>query len=110
MTPLSLPPGYPRIRSVRSFAALADTPFGAGVNALCWERPLPGGFDEIVARLGPGTGLVALDEARLRTLPVSPAARPAIELLLADLQRLRARGCRSGCRRATRNAATPRPR
>jgi hypothetical protein len=76
---------------VRSFAALADTPFGAGVNALCWERPLPGGFDEIVARLGPGTGLVALDEACLRTLAVSPSARPAIELLLADLQRLLAR-------------------
>ncbi|MBL9190685.1 MAG: hypothetical protein JNK23_24620 [Opitutaceae bacterium] len=81
---------YPCIRTVDSFAALAATPFADGVNALCWPRPLPEGFAEIVAQLGPGEGLVALDEARLRALPVGAAASPAIDLLLADLERLRA--------------------
>ncbi|MDP3070805.1 MAG: hypothetical protein Q8N18_10975 [Opitutaceae bacterium] len=81
---------YPCIRTVDSFAALLATPLADGVNALCWPRPLPAGFAEIVAQLGAGEGLVALDAARLRALPVSAAASPAIALLLADLERLRA--------------------
>jgi hypothetical protein len=91
MSSLSLPSDCPRIRRVQSFAELATTPLADGVNALCWERTLPSGFDEIVARLGAGEGLVNLDEERLRTLRVSAAAQPAIELLLADLRRLRER-------------------
>lgn len=86
----SLPSDYPRIRRVQSFAELAGASFGAGVNALCWERTLPGGFEEIVASLGEGDGLVTLDAARLRSLPVSSVAQAAVELMLADLERLRA--------------------
>ncbi|MCX6952933.1 MAG: hypothetical protein NTV51_12325 [Verrucomicrobia bacterium] len=82
----------PRIRTVTSFHALVTTPFADGVNALCWPRPLPNGFSEIVALLGPGEGLVDLDEARLLALPVSPAAQPARDLLLADLRLLRDHG------------------
>jgi hypothetical protein len=91
MTPLSLPPDYPRIRRVQSFAELAGTGFGEGVNALCWERARPEGFGEIVAALGAGEGLVTLDEARLRALRVGAAAQPAIEFMLADLRLLRER-------------------
>ena len=91
MYSLSLPPDYPRIRRVGSFAELGGTPFGDGVNALCWERALPAGFGEIVTALGAGEGLVTLDEALLRALRVGPAAQPAIEFMLADLRLLRER-------------------
>ncbi len=80
------------IRSVDSFAALVATPYAAGINALCWPRPLPGDFAEVVARLGPGEGIVGLDEDRLQSLPVSPAGRTAIDHMLADLRLLRDHG------------------
>ena len=80
------------IHQVHSFDALAATPFADGVNALCWTRSLPGGFDEVVARLGPGEGIVGLEESRLQTLPVGPAGRAAIAVMLEDLRHLRVLG------------------
>jgi hypothetical protein len=83
-----------RIQRVASFQELVATPFGGSVNALCWERVLPSGFGEVVARLGGdgGEGIVALDETRLRGLAVSPAGTAAIDFMLEDLQRLQDRG------------------
>jgi len=89
MTSSLPPPELPCIRRVRSFRELLTTPFAGGVNALCWERALPGDFGEIVARLGPGEGIVTLDEARLRALPLSDAGRTAVDTMLADLHLLR---------------------
>jgi hypothetical protein len=66
--------------------------FGGSTNAACWPRALPGDFAEVVRLLGPGEGLVALDEARLRDLAVSPAGRAAIDVMLADLALLRDAG------------------
>jgi hypothetical protein len=90
MSSFTIPPGYTRIRAVRSFHELVATPFAGGVNALCWPRPLPGDFGEIMALLGAGEGIVTLDETRLLALPVSAAGRSAIDVLLEDLRRLRA--------------------
>lgn len=81
---------YHRIQRVQSFHELATTPFARGVNALCWPRTLTGNFGEIVQRLGAGKGIVTLDEARLRALPLSPAGATAVERMLEDLRRLRA--------------------
>ncbi len=92
MTPFALPPGYPGIKVVGSFEELLTTSFGDGVNALCWPRTLQGDFGEVVAQLGVGEGIVALDEARLAALPVSAAGRVALDLLLNDQRRLRAHG------------------
>ncbi len=89
LSPSNGPLDYPRIRRVQGFPELVTTPFADGVNALCWERSLSGDFAEVVARLGPGEGIVALDEARLLALPVSAAGRVAIDQMLADLRRLR---------------------
>jgi len=89
MSPFSLPPGYTRIQRVHSFHELVTTPFAGGVNALCWERPLPGDFSEVVARLGGGEGITTLDDARLRALPVSAAGRAAIDFLIEDQRLLR---------------------
>lgn len=91
MTALALPPGYTRIKRVHSFEELVSTPFANGVNALCWERALPGDFGEVVAAVGGGEGIVTLDEERLRALPLSEAGRMASEALLADLRLLRER-------------------
>ena len=90
MIPFQLPTDYARIRRVHSFEELANTPFADGVNALCWERALPGDFREVMERLGEGEGIVTLDEARLAALPVSAAGRVAVAGLLADLRLLRA--------------------
>jgi hypothetical protein len=80
------------IKLVSSFSALLSTPFGHGVNALCWERTLPGDYAEVVAKLGPGEGLVALEEERLRGLGLSAKGQVAVEQMLADLALLRDAG------------------
>lgn len=80
------------IRCVDSFEALVATPFADGTNALCWPRTPVGDFAEIVARLGPGEGIVALDERRLRELPLTAAGRAAVEFLLHDLHLMRSHG------------------
>jgi hypothetical protein len=79
------------IRHVGSFHELATTPLAHGVNALCWERSLPGDFAEVVSLLGDGNGeaITTLDEAVLLAVPLSPGGRVAAEHMLADLRLLR---------------------
>jgi len=79
-------------KTAKNFPALLTTSFAGGVNALCWERALPGDFAEVVTRLGPGEGIVALDEERLRGLELSPGGRQAVDTMLADLRLLRDAG------------------
>ena len=88
----SPPSDYPRVKLVRSFAELVDTPLDHGINALCWERALVGDFAEVVARVHGSDGLTSLDEARLRSLGLSAGGRAAAEVLIADLELLRDRG------------------
>lgn len=82
----------PRVQRVHGFDELAETPFADGINALCWQRTLPGDFAEIVACLGGSDEpVITLDPAMLRALPLSPAGRLAGEAMLADLAALSAR-------------------
>lgn len=90
MAPFALP-DYPRVRRVGSFEELITAPFTGGINALCWERTLPGDFAEVAAQIAGDEPLITLDEARLRSLSVSTAGRAAIEVLLADTRLLRER-------------------
>jgi hypothetical protein len=83
---------YARIRRVGSFEELVGTPFAEGVNALCWEREIPGDYAEVVRLLGGGEGIVGVDEERLRALPVSEAGQVAVERLVEDLRLLREQG------------------
>jgi hypothetical protein len=92
MIRFNLPTDYARIKRVGSFQELVTTPFDAGVNALCWERVLPGDFSEVVQRLGVSESVEPIDEARLRELSVSPAGRAAIEVLIEDQRLLREHG------------------
>jgi hypothetical protein len=81
--------GQPCVRRVGSFEELLTARFADGVNALCWERTLPGDYAEIIAKLGPGEGIVPLEDDRLRALELTPAGRLAAEAMLGDQQRLR---------------------
>jgi hypothetical protein len=92
MHAFTLPPGYPRIKQVKSFRELVTIPFAGGVNALCWERTLPGNFGEVVDQLGVGKGITTIDDARLHALPVSAAGGVAIGILLEDQRLLREHG------------------
>lgn len=87
-----LPHGYHRIQRVKTFQELVTTRFGADVNALCWERTLPGDFSEVVAQLGVSAGIATLDDSRLAGLAVSAPGRDAIAVLREDLRLLRAHG------------------
>ncbi len=91
MTPFSFPTDHPRIRRVRSFQELVTTPFVQGVNALCWERALPGDFAAVVAQLRPEPGITVLDHTRLRSLSLDAAGRMAVDVMLDDLRLLRER-------------------
>ncbi|GAB1487963.1 DUF1826 domain-containing protein [Opitutaceae bacterium] len=75
-----------------SFQELLATPLANGINALCWKRILDGDFAEVARALGEGEGIVAIDEERLRALPVSAAGRTAIGVMLADRRRLQEQG------------------
>jgi len=74
---------------VRNFEELRTTRFADGINALYWERTLPGDYAEVIAKLGPGEGIVPLEDERLRALDLTPAGRLAAEAMLADQQLLR---------------------
>ena len=87
-----LPPGCTSVRFVDSFDALLHTPFGDGVNALCWPRDLVGDFAEVVSALGREEGMDSIDEAALRSLTLSAGGRAAVEVLLEDLRCLREQG------------------
>jgi hypothetical protein len=90
--PFELPVGYTRVKVVNSFEELIATPFGNGVNALCWPRSLEGDFEEVALAVPPGEEITTLDAAQLGSLALSPAGRAAVEILLEDQRRLRAAG------------------
>ena len=88
-SPTIFPSGYPRIKVVKSFYELVTTPLAGEINALCWERTLPGDFREIVERLGGGEGIVPVGDSRLDVLSLSDAGKVARDFLLEDQQLLR---------------------
>ena len=92
MDPVAPPIDYWRIKWVNSFHELVTTPLENGVNALCWQRTLPGNFAEIVEHLVVDEDITCLDAERLNALPVSDEGRVAIAILLDDQRLLREHG------------------
>jgi len=86
------PSGNQRVKVVKSFDELVTTPFGEGVNALCWARTLAGDFSEVVEHLKSSDDIVSINDATLRALPLSSSGRLAVDTLIADQERLRALG------------------
>lgn len=90
MPPFALPTNNPHIKLVHSFHELVTTPFANDVNALCWPRTLPGDFGEVMEQLGGSEAITTLDEACLLDLHLGSSGQIAVNILLADLQLLRA--------------------
>lgn len=86
----SLATDIAHVQFVHSFQELAETPFAGNINAMCWERTLPGDFAEIVTCLGDsyGQSMITLDPTTLRTLPLNAAGHLARACMLADFNRL----------------------
>ena len=72
------------IRIVSSFEELISTPFGGGINALCWPRTLAGDYAEVLTELQLPEGITHLEGKALRRLHLSPAGKQAVEVMLAD--------------------------
>lgn len=83
---------YERVRVVGSFEELIATRFGDGVNAVCWPRRLAGDFREIASLVEGQEGIATVDEEELRALVLSEAGAVAREVMLGDLEMLRAAG------------------
>ena len=80
------------IKRVASFEELVATPFAGGVNAICWERRLPGDFAEVAAKLGPGEAIRTLDEEPLQSLKLTADGLKAVHVMLEDLRLLQEHG------------------
>lgn len=90
LDPCPLPTNSTCIRVVTSLAELVTVPFADDISALCWPRTLPGNFREVVEALPVGKGIAPVDEDLLAGLALSDAGRIARDILLADLESLRA--------------------
>ncbi|MCB1209239.1 MAG: hypothetical protein KDK97_07930 [Verrucomicrobiales bacterium] len=85
-----MPPN--RIKIVHSFHELVSTPFGDGINALCWKRELKGDFKEVVEKLAGRDGITTIEDEQLLNLPLSDAGKAAVEILIEDQRLLREHG------------------
>ena len=78
-----------QIKIVQSFDQLINTPFGNGINALCWERSLSADFTEVVAALNLREEIITIEDPQLLNLSLSEAGQSAVHILLEDQRRLR---------------------
>lgn len=78
------------IQFVQSFQELIEARFAGTINAMCWQRTLPGDFAEIVRCLGNRheQPMITLDPAMLLALSLSSAGQIARDCMLADFRLL----------------------
>jgi len=81
-----------QIRCVTNFQELVSTPFSGEVNAICWTRRLTGDFSEIVGKVALSENITTIGEEELGELKLSEQGRLAREILLNDLELLKAHG------------------
>ena len=77
---------------VENFQDLVSTPFHGAMNAICWNRELPGDFAEIVNKVSLSENITVLEQEELLELPLSEQGQIAREILLNDLKLLKAHG------------------
>lgn len=80
------------IRCVTSFQDLVSTPFSGAINAICWRRTLTGDFSEIVKKVELSGNITEIKPGELQDLPLSEQGQFAREILLSDLEALKAHG------------------
>ena len=81
-----------QIQCVTNFQDLVATPFHGDVNAMCWTRKLQGDFSEIVNKAELKENITVLDEGELLKLELSEQGQLARDILLNDMQLLKAHG------------------
>lgn len=78
-----------QIKTVSSFQELVNTKFSGKNNALCWQRPLDGDFEEIVNLLELKENITVVSEADLLNLNLSKQGLLAREIILNDIKLLK---------------------
>ena len=73
---------------VADFSELVRTNFKGAMNAICWQRDLPGDFQEIVAKLELDENITEISTADLDALQLSDQGDVARQIILNDLQLL----------------------
>lgn len=81
-----------QVKHVSNFNDLVNTPFQGAVNAVCWKRELHGDFSEIVKKIALQENMVVIAEDTLTAMELSEQGQLAREILLHDLQLLKAQG------------------
>ncbi|WPQ65880.1 hypothetical protein SIO70_13545 [Chitinophaga sancti] len=81
-----------QIHRVSNFQDLVATPFTGEVNAICWTRILTGDFSEIVKKVTLSGNITVIEEEELCELQLSEQGQLAREILLNDLELLKAHG------------------
>ncbi|MBO9729404.1 MAG: hypothetical protein J7623_12280 [Chitinophaga sp.] len=80
------------IHYVSSFQDLVATPFSGGINAICWTRELTGDFSEIVKKVNQNGNITVIEPEELAALQLSEQGQLAREIVLNDLNLLKAHG------------------
>ncbi|MCE3296099.1 MAG: hypothetical protein K0R65_1813 [Crocinitomicaceae bacterium] len=81
-----------QIHRVTNFQDFVSTPFQHEINAICWTRKLSGDFSEIVKKVELNGNITAIEEEELLELQLSEQGQLAREILLNDLEMLKAHG------------------
>jgi hypothetical protein len=81
-----------QIHCVTNFQDLISTPFSGEINAICWNRKLIGDFSEIVKKIELSENIMEIEQEELRELQLSKQGQLAREILLNDLEILKAHG------------------
>ena len=81
-----------QIQTVSNFRDLVSTSFHGKINAIRWTRELIGDFSEIVKKIELNENIAELDQEELRALQLSEQGQLAREILLNDLEVLKAHG------------------
>jgi hypothetical protein len=89
---IDLFPAANQIHCVTNFQDLVSTPFHGAMNAICWTRQLTGDFSEIVDKIVLNGNIAVLDPDELFELSLSKQGQLAREVLLNDLELLKAQG------------------
>jgi hypothetical protein len=81
-----------QIECVTNFEDLSSMPFHGAINAICWTRKLIGDFSEIVDRIELDGNMAVLNQEELIQLHLSEKGQLARDILLNDMQVLKAHG------------------
>jgi len=85
-------PTEQQILQVAHFQDLVSTRFQGEMNAICWNRELRGDFSEIVSKVALDGNITVIESEDLMELQLSEQGQLAREIVINDLQLLKAHG------------------